>query len=326
MRSKLIWVSLIAVLIVGTVVYVTLPSEKQSSPDEPTRLAGKRESRPSATSKSTRRLDFGKAEKRDGLLYGPGDEKPFTGVLDQEHSAGGRQAQIPVRDGVIDGVMKTFDLNGTLRVRAEYENGKLVSKREWDKDGVELNDDGDSDPFDALLATREAERQGPAPLPNIPKPILDGPNASGGIEISELQEQGGVAYRTGTRVPYTGRAHRRLTDGSRWERNYENGKRHGEFKYYFPNGHVQSREYYVNGKKDGVYTMYYEDGQKRYEAEIDNGKQIGIATSWNQQGQVVSRWEYTEDGQRINLQSPTPPSENSIPASPVVDEPASANN
>lgn len=174
-----------------------------------------------------------------------------------------------------------------------------------------------------MLARRDADRQGAPLLAGRPQPILDGIDPSEGIEVGDLLERAGIAYRSDTREPYTGKALRRFTDGSRWERNYVNGVRHGEFSYYHPNGQMQSQELYVNGRKDGVYTMYFENGQKRYEAELVNGKQVGIATSWNQQGQVISRWEHTVDGERINLLAPNPPrteNESNPPPVPAVED------
>ena len=62
----------------------------------------------------------------------------------------------------------------------------------------------------------------------------------------------------------------------------------------------------MNGVKDGSFVRYHQNGQKSFETRIVNGKQVGIATSWDDSGKVLSRFEHTEDGKRINLLETTP--------------------
>lgn len=76
-----------------------------------------------------------------------------------------------------------------------------------------------------------------------------------------------------------------------YEGEYKNGKKHGEWIYWYKNGFVWSEGEFYEDKSDGIRKVYHENGQLYYEGEYDEGKQI-------------SKWTfYDENGNRIKVET-----------------------
>ena len=84
----------------------------------------------------------------EGLWFKQGDEAPYTGlVVGMNKPKDGKPPAFPYnykrefQDGVQAGVETGWYTTGKKRIELIYENGEVVSMRQWDADGNELKQD-----------------------------------------------------------------------------------------------------------------------------------------------------------------------------------------
>ena len=84
----------------------------------------------------------------EGLWFKQGDEAPYTGlVVGMNKPKDGKPPEFPYnykrefQDGVQVGVETGWYTTGKKRIELVYENGEVVSMRQWDADGNELKED-----------------------------------------------------------------------------------------------------------------------------------------------------------------------------------------
>ena len=99
------------------------------------------------------------------------------------------------------------------------------------------------------------------------------------VELSKLQDRGGLYYKINSEEPYSGTS----------------------FELY-DNGQKKSEGTYKDGKEDGLWTGWYDNGQKEIEGAFKDGKPDGLSTLWYENGQkrqegTENEWTYwNEDG------------------------------
>ena len=99
--------------------------------------------------------------------------------------------------------------------------------------------------------------------------------ASEGIEVSYLQERGGVSYEVNSETPFTGKLVEKYWSGQKQsEANFKNGMLEGLATLWYQNGQKESEGNYRNGKPEGIHTSWYENGQKSGEAIWKDGLPI----------------------------------------------------
>lgn len=88
----------------------------------------------------------------------------------------------------------------------------------------------------------------------------------------------------------------RMDDGSKHyktvEGTYQDGKLHGVWRSYHPNGQKSKEGEYRNGKEEGLWTSYHPNGQKSAEGAYLNGQQNGPWTFWSEDGSVWRQAEF----------------------------------
>ncbi len=85
-----------------------------------------------------------------------------------------------------------------------------------------------------------------------------------------------------------------LEDGSLFERSvYAKGKLHGEKKFYFANGQVQSIETVIDDKYNGPFKLFDSTGQILQECVYENDKTIGTLVNYYSNGQVKEKVEFS---------------------------------
>lgn len=105
---------------------------------------------------------------------------------------------------------------------------------------------------------------------------------------SEPRESYAIVEGTGpfmTRIPH-GPAKFTYSDGKWSDFQYDYGKIHGTFKFYFASGKLSRELEIVKGRRKGIGKGYYESGQKHWEAEFSNDEPIG-GTVWDEEGNEV---------------------------------------
>ena len=76
------------------------------------------------------------------------------------------------------------------------------------------------------------------------------------------------------------------------EGDFSNGKKNGEWKFYFASGKVSSLGQYKNDEPDGKWTYYFEDGKISSTGEYVEGKRNGYWNTLSKDGSVKSEITY----------------------------------
>ncbi|MCW3084931.1 MAG: hypothetical protein JWP12_2297 [Bacteroidetes bacterium] len=76
---------------------------------------------------------------------------------------------------------------------------------------------------------------------------------------------------------------------------FKNGKRDGELKEYYKNGHLKTHQHYVNDKLDDSSLLYYENGVLGELQYFKDHKREGTWKKFNKEGKVISKVSYKND-------------------------------
>ena len=74
---------------------------------------------------------------KDGLMYAPGSDKPYSGVAVWYHANGQKEAEGTLKDGELDGKATWWHENGQKETEATFKDGELISEQCWDRGGYE---------------------------------------------------------------------------------------------------------------------------------------------------------------------------------------------
>jgi antitoxin component YwqK of YwqJK toxin-antitoxin module len=72
----------------------------------------------------------------------------------------------------------------------------------------------------------------------------------------------------------------------------EDGKRTGNWIYYYENGNKWSECEYITGVRNGNSITYYENGNKRYEGSYVDDKQLGHWSFYKEDGSIEREKNY----------------------------------
>lgn len=72
----------------------------------------------------------------------------------------------------------------------------------------------------------------------------------------------------------------------------EKGKKHGYWKYQYPDGKLWSEGEYMHGMRHGLSKVYYENGVLRYEGTYENNEKIGLWIFYDEGGFVLEKKEF----------------------------------
>ena len=79
---------------------------------------------------------------------------------------------------------------------------------------------------------------------------------------------------------------------------YENSRKQGIWKMFYPNGKTKSEIAYVNSRPNGYYKTYYENGELEEEGEWKNNRNVGKFVRKHPNGEVAQEFEFNEKGKR----------------------------
>lgn len=82
------------------------------------------------------------------------------------------------------------------------------------------------------------------------------------------------------------------------EGTYENGRKVGVWKAYFPSGELKSEITFVSGRPKGPYTTYYENGQVEEQGNWSLTKNYGSFKRYYENGQVAQDFTFDDSGKR----------------------------
>ena len=118
------------------------------------------------------------------------------------------------------------------------------------------------------------------------------PSWSETLTIDNLVERNKLYYKKFTNVPFNGEVSG-IENG-----NIKNGRKNGEWLYYYPNGQLINKEIYKDGKLDGLREKYYENGQFKMKGNLKFGWQDGLWEYFNEDGSLL-RTETLKEGKKI---------------------------
>jgi antitoxin component YwqK of YwqJK toxin-antitoxin module len=86
------------------------------------------------------------------------------------------------------------------------------------------------------------------------------------------------------------------------EGEFQDGRKVGLWKAYYPSGKLKSEITHENGRPKGPYTTYYENGQIEERGNWGLNKNMGKFTRYYENGQVQQNFTFDETGKRNGVQ------------------------
>ena len=75
---------------------------------------------------------------------------------------------------------------------------------------------------------------------------------------------------------------------------FSNGKFHGKWKFYYPNGQLETVGKFDNGLRIGVWNYYHENGKKSQVSTYLNGVKHGVWKVYDDNGNLTVEQEWSE--------------------------------
>lgn len=79
---------------------------------------------------------------------------------------------------------------------------------------------------------------------------------------------------------------------------FENSRKIGLWKRYYPNSNVQSKINYVNGRPKGEYELFYKNGQVEEDGNWNRNKNTGEFKRYYKNGEMMQHFTFAENGKR----------------------------
>ena len=217
---------------------------------------------------------------RNGIVYLPNSEAPFTGIAKSKYE------------------------NGQNYMLAKFEKGTLSNFRIWTENGVpQVEGEFARGELGALSQLFDPE------LRSYELPALN--TGSKGIHfkkhfgLSEKCERNGswtFWHPNGQKMKAFSYADGKLEGTfSKWHEDgvlffhllYSNGKLDGEwFEHYHPHGHVKEQRHYQNGKPVGIWAKWAPSGLMTEKCFYSDGLKEGISMRWHENGQLAKKAIY----------------------------------
>jgi antitoxin component YwqK of YwqJK toxin-antitoxin module len=106
---------------------------------------------------------------------------------------------------------------------------------------------------------------------------------------SQLVKAETIAYKNGKRH---GKYRKWFPDGTlSFEATYNNGLQQGTAKSWWNNGNLRSESNYDNGIVNGIQKQWYKSGNIFKEMTIVNGKEQGMQKAWRENGKIYNNYE-----------------------------------
>ena len=87
------------------------------------------------------------------------------------------------------------------------------------------------------------------------------------------------------------------------EGNYENSRKQGIWKRFFPNGKIKDEINFVNSRPNGYYKTYYDNGEVQEEGTWKNNRNTGSFKRYYENGQIAQDFTFNTTGKREGKQT-----------------------
>ncbi len=107
------------------------------------------------------------------------------------------------------------------------------------------------------------------------------------VNYNDLINKNGLMYYADETKPYTGKCVTNHKGGNIGMGGFfKDGKKNGEWIWWYKNGNKQRYTVYENGRKNGKCIWWYKNGVKKSEIIFDNNRNIR-QISWNEKGEKI---------------------------------------
>jgi antitoxin component YwqK of YwqJK toxin-antitoxin module len=224
--------------------------------------------------------------EKDGMMYLPNSDKPYTGEVFNNYSTGEKEYQGTYENGLL--VSYSFlNKDGSLKEPINYET-TLV-----EREGVFYTEDTNKPYNGQVFSLWKGEKYDEGTLKNGKKDGLWTGWYENGQKKSEENYKVGIEDGLNTEWYKNGQ--------KKTEWSYKNGKGDGLWTWWYKNGQKREEKTYKDDMEDGLQTYWSENGQKRTESTYKDGKEIST-TMWNYYGNGKMMFEGTyKDGRPVGL-------------------------
>jgi len=209
------------------------------------------------------------------------------------YSNGNKKTEYTYFNGLLHGVYREFDQNGKIISEKKYVNGEVYVPREEDE--IKLKAVVKKSYFpDGTLQYEGAF------VDDVPVGIHKEYNEQGKLITAREYTQEGLVLgeglfdenglRTGNWKLYDPYLNYYFSEGS-----YLNGKKDGQWTYFYPNGRKEQDGFYSEDKPDREWIWFYETGIKKREEVYVFGKREGPYTEYDSVENVILKGEYFDD-------------------------------
>ena len=101
-----------------------------------------------------------------------------------------------------------------------------------------------------------------------------------GVDFENLVERNGLYYEGSSDSPFTG------TVTGKKRGSIHNGKREGEWKFYYSDGVLKAKGAYEQGRQEGHFTIYHDNSQILYQGNYLKGKKEGQFNFYYKNGAI----------------------------------------
>lgn len=219
-------------------------------------------------------------------------------------------------DGLKHGVWKQFHPNGKLKIEEYYVNGKLSGYyKEYDKKGAKIKEayylNGDIVHEDVeteidISIRNEYFENGNMKytggfLDTVPVGTHKEYDESGKEIRAKIYDDKGNITGIGN-VNEEGKKQGEwrfyyVTGELKSKGVYKNNRKTGEWRFYFKSSSVEQVGHFVKGRSSGTWTWYYETGEVEREELFEKGKENGLMTEYSKDGKIITKGEYI-DGEK----------------------------
>ena len=101
-----------------------------------------------------------------------------------------------------------------------------------------------------------------------------------GVDFEDLVERDDLYYQGSSDIPFTG------TVTGKKQGSMHEGKREGEWEFYYSNNVLKAKGTYKQGKQNGNFTIYHDNSQILYQGNYLKGKKEGQFNFYYKNGAI----------------------------------------
>jgi uncharacterized protein len=212
------------------------------------------------------------------------------GIWRTYYANGRIKSEYYYKDDLLNGDLKEYDENGNIRILLHYAKGSIIETNDTSSIDVEIINKYDQE---GNLSFSGSYKNGiPVGIhrvyDNTGKVINSILYGEGGLKVGE-----GIITNEGKRE---GEWRYYYNDGTIMSKgSFQNNFESGIWKFYYKNEKVEQSGVYKNGKEDGLWEWFYENGSIKREEEYYNGKQEGRYVEYDTVGNLIASGSYFED-------------------------------